>query len=198
MSPRPGFHVDAKSCTGCKACQLACKDRHGREVLWRRVVEVAGGGWVRRGGLWIDGSHAYFVSLACMHCERPVCAEVCPTRAMARGDDGIVTVDPDRCLGCRYCEWACPYAAPRYDGAEGVMTKCDLCRDRLAEGREPACVEACPMRVLSVRDYAEGTDGTEGTFPLPPPELTRPSASLKPHRDVARAAAPRIGNEEEL
>jgi len=199
---RPGFHVDLRSCTGCKACQLACKDKHDLEpgILWRRVAEVSGGGWVRRGELWIDESYAYHVSLACMHCERPICAEVCPTRAMARGEDGIVAVDAERCMGCRYCEWACPYAAPQFDESAGVMTKCDLCRDHLAQGRDPACVEACQMRVLSIEDFAQGTDGSEGTFPLPAPDLTRPSAGLTPHRDVDSAARgeAQIGNREEL
>ena len=103
-------------------------------------------------------------------------------------------------MGCRYCEWACPYAAPQFDARAGVMTKCDLCRDHLAEGRAPACVEACPMRVLSVEDFAGGTDGRGEAFPLPPAALTEPSTSLTPHRDVRRAAAgdPWIGNEEEI
>jgi len=241
MSPRPGFLVDLANCTGCKACQVACKDKHDLApgVLWRRVVEVAGGEWVRRGSLFIDETYTYYMSVACMHCERPICAEVCPTRAMAKGPDGIVAVDADRCMGCRYCEWACPYAAPQFDAAAGVMTKCDLCRDRReeglarpshqdvrrssrtvsAEGRsdaprpplrtaqpgekvglDPACVAACPMRVLGVADFSGPGDGRDETFPLPPAHLTEPSTSLAPHRDVPRAAAgePRIGNEEEI
>ena len=116
------------------------------------------------------------------------------------GEDGIVAIDPERCMGCRYCEWACPYGAPQLDAATGVMTKCDLCRDELAEGRDPACVAACPMRVLAVEDLAD--DGAHGaaTFPLPPVDLTEPRTALVPHRDVARATAgaARIANEEEL
>ena len=202
MSKRPGFAVDLRSCTGCKACQLACKDQHDLApgVLWRRVATVEGGAWERRGDLLIDNTFTYFVSLACMHCERPICAEVCPTKAMAKQEDGIVAVDPDRCIGCRYCEWACPYRAPQFDEALGVMTKCDLCRNRLAEGRDPACVAACQMRVLSVADFAKAPDGADATFPLPPAHLTDPRTSLTPHRDVPRAEGrePRIGNEEEV
>lgn len=202
MRRRLGFRLDLESCTGCKACQLACKDKHDLPpgVLWRKVVEVSGGGWERRGATFVDETFNYFVSVACMHCERPICAEVCPTKAMAKGEDGIVAVDPDRCMGCRYCEWACPYAAPQFDAARGVMTKCDLCRDRLREGRPPACVAACQMRVLSVDDFAGGSDGTAATFPLPPEELTRPSTALTPHRDVPKAERgdARIGNAEEL
>lgn len=200
MSGDVGFTVDLSGCIGCKACQVACQDQHGLSPgrLYRRVVEVSGGGWAREGGVPVDGSYAYFVSVACMHCEWPICVELCPTKAMARDADGIVAVDPDRCIGCRYCEWACPYAAPQYDAARGVMTKCDFCRDRRAEGRGPACVEACPMRVLGA-GAPEAGEGS-ATFPLPPPELTRPRAVLRPHRDTARAEGdgPWIGNREEI
>jgi anaerobic dimethyl sulfoxide reductase subunit B (iron-sulfur subunit) len=170
-------------------------------VLWRRVVEVAGGGWERAGATWRDSSLTYFVSVSCMHCDRPICVEVCPTKAMTRGsEDGIVAVDPLRCMGCRYCEWACPYGAPQLDAATGVMTKCDLCRDLLAEGRDPACVTACPMRVLAVEDLAE--DGTRGadTYPLPPADLTKPRTAITLHPDAARArdGTARIANDEEL
>jgi len=202
MSRRLGFRVDLRFCTGCKACQIACKDEHGHEpgLLWRRIVEVSGGEWSRRNNVWSDESYAYFVSLSCMHCEQPICAEVCPTKAMAKRDDGIVSVDPDRCLGCRYCELACPYRAPQFDPAAGVMTKCDLCRHRLEEGLDPACVAACPMRVLGVSDLSGEGPGRDEVFPLPPAALTRPTTELTPHRDVARAdrGEPRVGNEEEL
>lgn len=202
MTKRLGFRVDLSGCTGCKACQVACKDKHGlgEGVLWRRVVEVTGGAWVRDGDAYRDETFTYFVSVACMHCERPICVEVCPTRACAKGEDGIVSIDAERCVGCRYCAWACPYAAPQYDAERGVMTKCDLCRDHLAEGRAPACVEACPMRVLTLVELPDGGDESAGTFPLPPTDLTQPVTTLLPHRDVPAAAegAPRIGNEEEL
>jgi anaerobic dimethyl sulfoxide reductase subunit B (iron-sulfur subunit) len=202
MSGRPGFRVDLSSCTGCKACQVACKDKHDLApgVIWRRVAEVAGGRWIEEDGVWRDETFGYFVSVACMHCERPICAEVCPTKAMAKAADGIVAVDADRCIGCRYCEWACPYAAPQFDPARGVMTKCDLCRDHREEGRNPACVDACQMRVLSVDDFAAGIDGDDAVFPLPPAHLTEPSTALVPHRDVRRAERGDavVGNEEEI
>ena len=198
-----GFRVDLASCTGCKACQIACQDKHDLApgVLWRRVVEVSGGEWTRRGAAFIDGTFTYYVSVACMHCARPICAEVCPTRAMAKRQDGIVSIDADRCVGCRYCEWACPYGAPQFDPNAGVMTKCDLCYDLLREGRAPACVSACPMRVLTAVDFAEESgDRRDETFPLPAARLTEPQTSLSPHRDVARAekGRPKIGNQEEI
>ena len=89
---RLGFRVDLRSCTGCKACQIACQDKHHHEpgIRWRRIAEVSGGDWERRGSLWVDSSCSYFVSVACCHCSRPICVEVCPTKAMAARGDGIV------------------------------------------------------------------------------------------------------------
>ena len=205
MSRSLGFRVDTRSCIGCKACQIACKDKHQlpEGLLWRRVVEVVGGAWKPESETWRDDTYAYFVSVACMHCAKPVCAEVCPTQAMHQNpESGIVSIDEDRCIGCRYCEWVCPYVAPHYDPAKRVMTKCDLCQDELKAGRDPACVVACPMRVLSVVDFAKRDARTEdrAPFPLPPPDLTEPPTDLPPHPDVRRAreGTPRIGNEEEI
>jgi len=202
MTRRLGFGVDLSSCTGCKACQIACKDKHRLPdgMLWRRVVEAQGGTWARKGDTWADLTHTYFMSVACMHCERPICVEVCPSKAMQKREDGVVFVDPDRCIGCRYCEWACPYAAPQFDAETGVMTKCDLCRDHLEKGRAPACVQACPMRVLTLENVEDVDEESASTFPLPPADLTGPVTLFRAHRDVAKAKrdGARIANDEEL
>lgn len=75
MPPQYAFYFDSSSCSGYKACQIACKDKHGLRVgiLWRRVYEVTGGGWEQRGAAWIHDVFAYNVSLACNHCQRPIC-----------------------------------------------------------------------------------------------------------------------------
>ena len=88
---RMTFWFDAAACSGCKACQVACKDRHGLEtgVLCRRVSEVAGGGWERDGHAWRNTVFAYHLSTACNHCDRPICLEGCPTRAITRRPDGV-------------------------------------------------------------------------------------------------------------
>ena len=90
MSIRYGFYLDSRSCTGCKACQIACKDKNNLPVgvLWRKVVEVQGGEWLPRGAAWMTSAFAYFVSSACMHCEAPICAEVCPNGAVEQREDG--------------------------------------------------------------------------------------------------------------
>ncbi len=185
-----GFLLDTAACSGCKACQVACKDKHDLEVgrLWRRVATVEGGEWVQQGAAWTTTAFAYSLSLSCMHCEQPACVDACPTRAMHKREDGSVAVDPARCIGCRYCEWVCPYGAPRYDAAAGRMTKCDFCLDERQAGRPPACVAACPMRALDfgdLRDLEARHGKVRNVYPLPDPAMTRPSVVIVPHRQAA-------------
>ena len=204
------FYLDVSACSGCKACQVACKDKHDLEVgrLWRRVATVEGGKWVRQGAAWTTTAFAYSVSMSCMHCAKPACVDGCPTGAMHKQADGVVCIDAERCIGCRYCEWICPYGAPRYDSAARQMTKCDFCAGERAAGRPPACVAACPMRALDFGELADlerryGT--TRDLYPLPDSNLTRPSIVVR-RRTVAGDHTPwaialqaaRIANREEL
>ncbi len=189
MTPRYAFYFDSSACTGCKACQIACKDKNDLPVgvLWRRVVEVAGGSWFQAGDAWRTTARAYHVSLACNHCEAPICAEVCPTRAMTQRPDGVVYVDPQLCMGCRYCEMACPYKAPQFDPAQGVMTKCNFCMDLLDVGQPPACVAACQMRVLhfgELEDLRARFGDLAAVYPLPEPNLTQPALVLTAHLEA--------------
>jgi anaerobic dimethyl sulfoxide reductase subunit B (iron-sulfur subunit) len=189
------FYFDSSACSGCKACQAACKDKHNLPVglLWRRVYEVTGGGWTRSGATWASDVFAYNLSIACNHCEQAMCVEVCPTQAMHQRADGIVVVDQNKCVGCQYCAWACPYDAPQYDRAHGTMTKCDFCADDLAAGLPPACVAACPMRVLDVR---KKQDSSASVKPLPVEALTQPALIVKPHQAAQREGV--LGNAEEV
>ncbi|HTP00547.1 MAG TPA: 4Fe-4S dicluster domain-containing protein, partial [Anaerolineales bacterium] len=152
------FVLDVSACSGCKACQAACKDKNQLPlgVLWRRVYEVSGGAWKQEGAAWSNTLFAYNLSLSCNHCVHPKCAGVCPVNAYSVREDGIVLLDSSKCMGCGYCAWACPYDAPQYDRAAGRMTKCDFCLDNLDAGLPPACVAACPLRVL---DCIETNDG---------------------------------------
>ena len=143
---RAAFQLDTQICTGCKTCMVACKDKNDLDsgLRWRRVVEYCGGQWVSMpNNTFQQDVFGYYISVSCNHCENPICVEVCPTGAMNQDEDGIVTVDQTRCMGCRYCEWACPYGAPQYHAAIGRMSKCNFCRDELKEGDFPACVAAC-------------------------------------------------------
>jgi anaerobic dimethyl sulfoxide reductase subunit B len=207
MSTRLGFRFDAASCSGCKACQIACKDRHGLPVglLRRRVYEVTGGGWTRRDAAWVSDVFAYHLSISCHHCRKPICAEICPARAITQRADGIVLLDEEKCLGCRYCSWACPYGAPQFDDGRGRMSKCSFCAEDIDRGNAPACVAACPMRALDygpleVSIEARVDDVGQSPYPPPPPDLTEPSYFVTPHSDQARAVdgSARIGNREEV
>ena len=209
------FTFDASACSGCKACQVACKDKNQLPVgvMWRRVIEVSGGGWWVGGGslteieesneswrpartAWQNNVFAYNLSIACNHCVHPKCAGVCPTDAFIHRADGIVYIDSSKCMGCGYCSWACPYNAPRYNPDLGQMAKCNFCFDNIDAGLPPACVAACPMRVLDFVEVDGGEDAlrlrsgrknlwelpaSEHPFPLPNNSRTEPHLMVKPH-----------------
>ncbi len=186
-----GFYFNAERCTGCKACQVACKDKWDLKtgVTWRRVVEYSGGNWVANtDGTYTQNVFAYYVSVACNHCENPLCLDVCPANAITKREDGIVIINQDACIGCRYCEWNCPYGAPQFDEEQGVMSKCNMCYDAVDAGESPSCVAACPQRALYFGDLdelrAEHGD-LAGVAPLPDPDITQPALVVTPHRDSA-------------
>ncbi len=206
------FVLDASACSGCKACQVACKDKNQLPpgVLWRRVYEVTGGGWKREGAAWTSTLFAYNLSLSCAHCAHPKCVKVCPVKAYTVRPDGIVRLDSSKCIGCKYCAWACPYEAPQYDPIAKRMTKCDFCYDNLELGLPPACVAACPMRVL---DYTEVRDeqslqadrialweAPPATHPYPMPKNshTGPHLAIKPHAAMRSGLTKQVANREEV
>lgn len=120
MTKQYGFVVDVSRCTGCRTCAVACKDAHNLPVglNLRRVLEEASGSWRqdRMTGAWHQDVRAWYVSIACNHCENPACVKVCPTKAhYKRAEDGLVVIDRDKCIGCGMCAQACPYGAPQLD-----------------------------------------------------------------------------------
>lgn len=207
MAKQLGFYVDISRCTGCKACQIACKDKNDLPIgiRWRRVFQYEGGEWLMgEDGNWFPSNvYAYFVSSACAHCEDPICMQACPTTAIFKRDDGIVLIDEDKCIGCRYCEWACPYGAPQFNESAGVMTKCNMCYDLVDQGQNPACVEACPYRAIEFGPLDE-LEQKHGDFrapaPLPDPSITKPSAIYNPNRvtKTSKSADGKLMNLEEL
>ena len=151
-----GFYFNQTRCTGCGACQVACKDWNdvpaGPEK-WMRVQYT-------EKGKFPDVFVSYLAS-TCWHCVDPVCIPACPVNAISkRKEDGIVIVNSNTCVGNEACDEkcrkACPYDAPQF--AEGVgtkMQKCHFCSDRWQEGKIPSCVEACPTRALDAGDMDE-------------------------------------------
>ena len=138
-----GFLFDLNRCTGCHACRLACTVEN--DLPW-------GESWRDVPGFNPENDPRlplFHLSLACNHCDDAPCMSSCPALAYRRdAGTGAVLIDETRCIGCRYCSWACPYDAPLYSPAGGVMTKCTLCRPRLEQGLDPACVATCPTGAL--------------------------------------------------
>lgn len=206
------FTFDASACSGCKACQVACKDKNQLPVgvLWRRVYEISGGEWQQTGKAWTNSVFSYNLSMACNHCEHPKCAGVCPADAYLTREDGIVYIDTGKCLGCGYCAWACPYSAPQYNPVLRTMTKCNFCYDNIDAGLPPACVAACPLRVLDIVEIKDKElpitggivlweiPGTQHPFPLPVLSRTEPHLVVKQHPAMGIRQEKSITNREEI
>jgi len=145
----PAILTDLTRCVGCEACVWACKEINdlprgdGAEKLSATT-------WTA-----IDRRGAVNVRRQCMHCLDPTCASVCPVKALYKSEAGPVVYDADRCIGCRYCMLSCPFGIPRYewDSPRPRVQKCVMCFEkRLAEGRQPACTEACPTGATTFGD----------------------------------------------
>jgi len=142
MNRKYDFYFDPQRCLKCWACEIACQQWHGIKaatIKFRVVSEIVRGTFPN-----VDRE---FQSLACRHCTEAPCITACPVGAIQKRDDGIVVVDKSLCTGCRVCLEDCPYHIPQF-GDDGTMLKCDMCLDRLAQGRQPICAEACPTRAL--------------------------------------------------
>jgi anaerobic dimethyl sulfoxide reductase subunit B (iron-sulfur subunit) len=146
MPGGPPFLHDPARCIKCYTCEIACKEWRGiapGTFKLRTVYEVTAGTFPQ--------VERTFHSVACRHCPDPPCATVCAPGAISRSTaDGIVRVDAGKCNGCRDCLAACPFGIPQFD-QEGVMHLCDLCSDRLAEGKQPLCTDVCPTQALRFR-----------------------------------------------
>ena len=196
--------IDLNVCVGCHACVTSCKewntsgvagfmsddnpyDKDPTGTFFNRVQTFEVG----------EYPHAETVHFpkSCLHCEDPPCVPVCPTGASyKRAEDGIVLVDYDKCIGCKYCAWACPYGVRELDEHQKVMTKCTLCVDRVyddnlpAAERKPACVMACPTSARLFGDIHDPQSAVSqairdsGGYALMPEWGTRPANHYLPRR----------------
>jgi Fe-S-cluster-containing dehydrogenase component/DMSO reductase anchor subunit len=189
-APAPGqqyaFQVDLDKCSGCKACVTACHNLNGLDEseAWRDV------------GLLVGGSAQLpimqHVTTACHHCVEPACAEACPVDAYEKNPvTGIVRHLDDQCFGCQYCTLACPYEVPKYHAKKGIVRKCDMCSERLADGEAPACVQSCPHEAISINviDVAEvrnrcATD-TSVVPTAPASDFTLPTTIYTSRKDLS-------------
>ncbi|MGG5253662.1 4Fe-4S dicluster domain-containing protein [Neobacillus sp. SM06] len=162
--------VDTSLCTGCKACQLACKEWHNLPATEFEKVPGTYQNPADRSSntlMLMKFSEQYDASTKtmewlirkdqCMHCTDAPCVDVCPTSALFTHADGFVGLEREKCIGCSYCGKACPFDIPRYqlDALTGKnkMNKCDFCQDRVTNGEKPACVQTCPTNALEVESW---------------------------------------------
>ena len=162
-----GLLYDATLCIGCKACVVACKEANtlppdvdgfgegiydapeGLNEYTKNVIQ-----------LYKDGNEFSYVKKQCMHCIDPACVGACMLGALGKGPFGIVSYDAAKCVGCRYCEAVCPFNVPKFEWTKKApkIVKCELCRERLAEGKKPACTEVCPRGAVTYGKYADLLD----------------------------------------
>lgn len=167
-----GWLLDPKKCIECRACESACKQWNNVEtgvgVRYRRVL-------VREMGVFPQ-VRMQALSMACNHCDEAWCMQVCPTKAIfRRPQDGLVLIDPEKCVGCGLCASFCPYRAPQFNTRTRKMEKCTGCYDRIETGLQPACAAICPTGALKWGKWSEiSAAGTATTENFANPNQTKP------------------------
>ncbi len=211
-----GLVIDLDVCVGCHACAVACKQWNASGTTGPLSDYEPYG--AEPSGVWFNRIRHYEVDeyphnktinfpMSCMHCEDAACVTVCPTGASyKRAEDGIVLVDQDKCMGCNYCSWACPYGARELDRASGTMKKCTLCVDRIydqnlpLEERQPACVIVCPAHARMFGDLDDPDSAVSRTvreregYQLMPELGYKPTNQYLPPRKAKPIPTENMGN----
>lgn len=168
--------IDARRCYGCDACAVACKAEFkvplGETRSWVEEVEK---------GVYPNVTRNFLPRL-CNQCDEPACVPVCPTGATwKREEDGIVVIDPNICIGCKYCIQACPYDIRFLNEDTGAAEKCDFCIHRVSQGLQPACVEACPARARIFGDLNDPESEVSKLIAENPVTVLRPEKGTHPN-----------------
>ena len=178
-----GFFFTADNCIGCHACEAACseKNENPAHIAFRSVGYVEGGTY--------PDYQRMNISMACNHCDDPVCLKGCPTKAYTKhAEYGAVLQDPETCFGCGYCTWVCPYNAPQLDPIQGQVSKCNMCVDRLEVGLKPACVSACVGNALDfgvIENIPENREQAKVSIPgFPDPDITHPNIRFQQKKEL--------------
>jgi len=180
-----GFYFNADNCIACHACEAACSEKNDNpaHIAFRSVGFVEGGTY--------PAYQRINISMACNHCDNPVCLKGCPTRAYTKyAEYGAVLQDPDICFGCGYCTWVCPYNAPQLDPVKGQVTKCNMCVDRLEVGLKPACVSTCLGKALDfgvIENIPDERTQAKTDIPgFPRTDITHPNIRFQQTRTTQR------------
>lgn len=180
-----GFYFNADNCISCHACESACSEKNDLppHLAFRAVGYVEGGSY--------PNYQRLNISMACNHCDNPVCLKGCPTRAYTKfAEYGAVLQDPDICFGCGYCTWVCPYNAPQLDPVKGQVEKCNMCVDRLEVGLKPACAAACLAGALDfgvTETTPHNRTQLQDRIPgFPDPSITHPNIRFQQTRSLPR------------
>ena len=170
--------LDDTLCIDCKACTVACKcENHVPAGFYHYRNWV--GEVVNKQAVYPNISRKFRPS-QCQQCDNPPCVHVCPTRASYQTEEGLVLVDYKKCILCKYCMTACPYDA-RYENPDvHAIDKCTFCNHRLAEGREPACVETCPPKVRKFVDLMDKQNENTKLLQTEAIEVQKPEKGTKP------------------
>jgi Fe-S-cluster-containing dehydrogenase component len=213
MPKRYGMVIDLDICAGCHSCTIACKSENG---IAPNAQDVPGTTGFSRGNPrwnWVftigpDGNwpnlQMHYLPVLCNHCDEPACADVCPVGATQKQANGIVTVDANKCIGCRYCQVACPYGvrvfvttntAEYFPGkgltpyekavypahVPGTVEKCNFCHERLLQGKEPACVKTCPAKALTFGDLDDVNSAIHKVVTANGAKGLKPEAGTQPN-----------------
>ena len=154
--------TDVNRCVGCLACSVACKAVNSVPIgnYWNKVVRVGPNPIPGGSGQYPD-VYMYFLPISCQHCENPECVHVCPTEASHVAEDGTIQIDKEKCIGCQFCAMACPYGVRYLNEEEGVVEKCTLCEQKIAQGELPQCVAQCGGRARFFGDLEQGIESFE-------------------------------------
>ena len=149
--------TDTTKCIGCNECALACKQANHLPPDAPRRWDLEDGLSARNWTSVVEGPNRTYARQQCRHCLEPACVSACPVGALSKTPIGAVVYDNSKCMGCRYCMMACAYGIPRYDWDQTVpyVRKCILCYDRIRNGGQPACTEACPAKATVFGDRDE-------------------------------------------
>jgi formate dehydrogenase iron-sulfur subunit len=156
---------DASKCTGCRACQVACKQWNQLPAIktsfqgtYENPPRFSANTWTKiafREYAEDDRVKWLFSKQGCMHCTDAACIKVCPANAIYRTEFGTVKIDHSKCIGCNYCAANCTYNVIGFDREANVAKKCTFCYDRISSGLRPACVTTCPTGALTYGDRSE-------------------------------------------